>query len=413
MQKNLDDLSNAQGLDESITENYTNNVRDDYYGNINWKGDEYSNIDWKDPFKGLRKTVKAAGKSIKDAGRDAGKNIERTTKEIGKNIKTTTKEIGQNIERTTKEIIKNKNLKKALSAVFLKYNPAVAIPRSSALLAFRVNLFGISARLYPAFLDEESLKKGNFDLANAAKAKEAWEDVANFWEDKLGGDRNKLREAISGAWNKPIFKTKKSQARRRSTGYLGFYGTNEYITMAEENFSGCDGSFDGIDLDSINKETLFGDVSVFYEDEKYSNFDPYSGTAIGIYISLGLSVIGYIAGAIGKKGASKNPYNDGSPQAQGFNTQLQGAGTIPPASEAELDKIIAAAKADREKGLGLDSTGLDLRQLNDDEVVVNKDGTISRKSGKILGIPKTAFWIGVSVLGILAGIIIYKKFIKK
>jgi hypothetical protein len=399
--KDLNDLLNAEGLDESITENYTNNVRDDYYGNINWKGDEYSNIDWKDPFKGLRKTVKAAGKSIKDAGRDAGKNIERTTKEIG-----------QNIERTTKEIVKNKNLKNTLKAVFLKYNPAIAIPRSSALLAFRVNLFGISSRLYPAFLDEESLKKGNFDLENAEKAKKAWEKVANFWEDKFGGDRNKLREAISGAWNKPIFKTKKSQARRRSTSFDGTSEYHSYISMAEESFSGCDGSFDGIDLDSVNKETLFGDVSTFYESENYSNVEA-ATIGTGAWISIGMSIVTALTGIVSGLGAKKNPYKDGSPQSQGFDTQLQGAGTMPPASEAELDKIIAAAKADREKGLGLDSTGLDLRQLNDDEVVVNKDGTISRKSGKILGIPKTAFWIGVSVLGILAGIIIYKKFIKK
>jgi hypothetical protein len=403
MQKNLDDLSNAQGLDESITENYTNNVRDDYYGNINWKGDEYSNIDWKDPFKGLRKTVKAAGKSIKDAGRDAGKNIERTTKEIG-----------QNIERTTKEIVKNKNLKNTLKAVFLTYNPAIAIPRSSALLAFRVNLFGISSRLYPAFLDEETLKSKNFNLENAVNAKKAWEKVANFWEDKLGGNRVKLKEAISGAWNKPIFKTKKSQARKRSTSFDGTSEYHSYISMAEESFSGCDGSFDGIDLDSINKETLFGDVSTFYEDEEYSNICEGTCVTIG-YISAGLSIVTGLVGLISSMGAKKNPYNDGSPQAQGFDTQLRGAGDIPPASEAELDKIIAAAKADKEKGLGLDDTGLDLAELNGDKRVVNTDGSITyvRKSGKILGIPKTAFWIGVSVLGILGGIIIYKKFIKK
>ena len=365
--KNLDDLSNIEGLDESITENYTNYCGDD----------EYSNIDWKDPFKGFRKKTKDAVKSIKDAGRDAGKNIKNTTKEIG-----------QNIERTTKEIVKNPNLKKALKGTFLTYNPAIAIPRSSALLAFRVNLFGISSRLYPAFLDEESLKKGNFDLANAERVKKAWEDVANFWEDKLGGDRNKLREAISGAWNKPVFKTKKSQARRRSTGYLGFDSTSDYI-----------------DLDSVNKETLFGDVSTFYEDEKYSN--EYSAVAIAGYISAGLSIVGSIVGMLGKKGASKNPYNDGSPEGQNFNNQLEGAGTLPPASEAELDRIIAAAKADREKGLGLDSTGLDLQELNEDDV-----SRTSENDDKFLGMPK-AVGITVTVVGALAliigGIFLVKK----
>jgi hypothetical protein len=394
--KNLD-LSNIQGLDESITENYTNYCGDDDYSNANW---------FQDAVKSIKDAGKDAGKNIKDTTKDIGKNIKTTTKDIGKNIKTTTKEIGQNIERTTKEVVQNKELKKALKATFLTYNPAIAIPRSSALLAFRVNLFGISSRLYPAFLDEATLKSKNFNLENAERVKKAWEDVANFWEDKLGGDRNKLREAISGAWNKPMFKTKKSQARKRSTS---FDGTSDYYTyMAEENFSG----FDGIDLDSVNKETLFGDVSTFYEDEKYSNVCE-GACVTAAYISAGLNVVGLIVGMLGKKGGSKNPYNEGSPEAQGFNTQLEGAGNPPPLSQADLDKIIAAAKADKEKGLGLDSTGLDLEELNEGDEIVNEDGSITRKSGKILGIPKTAFWIGVGVLGLVAGIVIYKKFIKK
>ena len=325
--KNLNDLSNSNHLDENITENY-------------------SNIDWKDPFKGLR---------------EAGKNVERTTKEIGQNIQRTTKEIGQNIERTAKEISQNKELKKVLKANFLTYNPAIAIPRSSALLAFRVNLFGISSRLYPAFLDEAALKKGNFNLENAEKAKKAWEDVANFWEDKLGGDRKKLKEAISGAWNKPIFKTKKSQARKRSTA-----------------------SFDG----------------------DFSNVSGYDDAAIAAYITAGLSVVSTVVGMVSKKGASKNPYNDGSPEANNFNNQLAEGGTPPPVNQDELNKMMAAAKSDREKGLGLDDTGLDLFD-------VNEDGTVSRKSGKILGMPKgVAIGLGVALV-LLGGFFVYKKYIKK
>jgi hypothetical protein len=332
--KDVNDLSNSSYLDESITE-------------------DYSNIDWKDPFKGLRENIK-----------DAGKNIKDTTKDIGKNIKD-----------TTKDIVKNDNLKKGLKGTFLTYNPAIAIPRSSALLAFRVNLFGISSRLYPAFLSESALKKGNFDLENAKKAKIAWEKVSNFWEDKIGGDSKKLREAISGAWNKPVFKTKKSEARKKSTS-----------------------GFDGYD-------TRLGDVSVFYEDENYYNYEP-ATMATSAYISTGITLVTTLLSSISKQGASKNPYVKGSKEYNEFEKQLK-EGDVPPAAlnQSELDKALAAAESDRRKGLGLDNTGLDLGQLNED--------ADSRKSGKILGIPKTAFWIGVTVLGLLGGVIVYTKYIKK
>jgi hypothetical protein len=150
---------------------------------------------------------------IKKAIDDARKNIRETTKDATKSIGSAVKDAGKNIKQTTQEVLKNDNLKKFAKARFLTYNPIVAIPRSSALLAFRVNLFGISTRLYPAFLDEATLVKYNFDVANAQNVKRAWERVANFWEDKIGGDRNKLREAISGAWNKPVFKTKRAKER--------------------------------------------------------------------------------------------------------------------------------------------------------------------------------------------------------
>jgi hypothetical protein len=54
-------------------------------------------------------------------------------------------------------------------------------------------------------------------------------------------------------------------------------------------------------------------------------------------------------------------------------------------------------------------------ELNEGDKIVNEDGsiTIVRKSGKILGIPKTAFWIGVSAIALIGGFLVYKKFIAK
>lgn len=84
---------------------------------------------------------------------------------------------------------------------FFKFMPLTAGARGGALLGLKVNLFHLSTRLYPALLNEGQLKSQNFDLANAKKAKEAFDKVAKTWI-KLGGNKNKLIEAIKVGHNK-------------------------------------------------------------------------------------------------------------------------------------------------------------------------------------------------------------------
>lgn len=262
----------------------------------------YSNFDWKDPFAGFKKTTKDAFKSTQDQLKAAGKNIEQTTKDAIKSTKEQLQAASKNVKQTTEEIVKNEELNKIARHLALTGNPAIAVPRSAALAGFRLNIFGIASRLYPAFLDEEQLKKHNFDLDNAKKAKESWEKISNFWQDKLGGDKKKLQEAISGAWNKPIFRTKKAKARKESTAN-------------------------------------------FIYDIGYSNIEAYTAAAIGAYVSLGLSVIG----AVGKMiTASKNPYVNGSPENQRYNQDLaSGDNTLPEVDDVELEKTIAAAQQEK------------------------------------------------------------------
>lgn len=262
----------------------------------------YSNFDWKDPFAGFKKNTKDAFKSTQDQLKAAGKNIEQTTKDAIKSTKEQVQAAGKNVKQTTEEIVKNEELNKIARHLALTGNPAIAVPRSAALAGFRLNIFGIASRLYPAFLDEEQLNKHNFNIDNAKKAKESWEKISNFWEQKLGGDKKKLQEAISGAWNKPIFRTKKAKARKESTAN-------------------------------------------FIDELGYSNAEAYSAAAIGAYVSLGLSVIGGIAKMIT---ASKNPYNNGSPENQRYNQDLaSGDNTIPEPDEEELQQTIAAAQQER------------------------------------------------------------------
>jgi hypothetical protein len=232
----------------------------------------------------------AFGDKFKEAWRDAGKNIKGTVKDAGKSISDQAKDASKNIKTTTKEIAHNDNLKKVGKGVLTF---SAAVPRSSALMAFRVNLFGVSSRLYPAFLNDEELKKYNFDIENARKARESWEKIANFWEDKIGGSRQKLKEAISGAWNKPIFKTKVAKARKEST-------------------SGVAG---------------------------------YDDAAIAAYISVGLAIIGLVSKMITAK---KNPYNAGSKQANDFQNDINGSDTDAPSTTREEEaQILADAKKEK------------------------------------------------------------------
>lgn len=241
----------------------------------------------------------AFGDDFKKNWRDAGKNIKGTVKDAGKSISDQFKDASKNIKGTAKEIAHNDNLKK-VGKGFLTFN--LAVPRSSALMAFRVNLFGISSKLYPAFLNEEELKKYNFDVENAKKAKESWEKIANFWEDKIGGSRQKLKEAISGAWNKPIFKTKVAKARKEST-------------------------------------------SGFDSQEQMSNVAGYDDAAIAAYISVGLSIVGMVAKMITAK---KNPYNAGSKQANDFQNDINGNDTeAPSVSKEEEARVLADAKKEK------------------------------------------------------------------
>jgi vacuolar-type H+-ATPase subunit H len=311
----------------------------------------------------FKKAIDDAKKNISQTTKDATKSIGSAVKDAEKNIKQNVKDAGKNIKQTTKDVLKNDNLKKFAKARFLTYNPIVAIPRTSALLSFRVNLFGISTRLYPAFLDEATLVKYNFDVANAQNAKRAWEKIANFWEDKIGGDRNKLREAISGAWNKPVFKTKRAKERLNKTS-----------------------TFDG------NYESL------------YESYGTTGEIGVGAYIIAGLPVVGSLINLINGERARKNPFNQNSPQAQSFENQIEGE-IPPPVNKEELEKIIQGALDDKSKGLGLDDTGVDSTDLDASGKLMEDD--------KILGIPKTAFWIGVSAIVLIGGFVVYKKFIKK
>lgn len=237
-----------------------------------------------------------------------------------------------------KEEFKNLNFGQKLLNLSQKFNPAAAIPRSSALVGVRFNVFGIATKLYPALISEEELKSRNFNLDNAEKARGAWEKVKKIWIG-LGGATPALEQAIKNGYDKPVFKTKKAKARKES------------------------------------------EKAKFEGDDEYSDYTGAEEAAA--YISLGLTVLGAVSAAISKQGANKNPYNAGSPQAATVDVAAMESPELTSEQKAELDRIAAVAAEDIKKGKGLDAGDND----SDD---------------KILGMSKPVFWVGISVIGLSA-----------
>lgn len=96
-------------------------------------------------------------------------------------------------------------------------------------------------------------------------------------------------------------------------------------------------------------------------------------------ISIGLPILTGIIALI--KETKKNPLDKANPDLENVEVPE------PTMSEEELDSL---AKKDAENDV-----------LNDDS------------DDKILGMPKTAFWIGVGAIALIGGFIVYKKFIAK
>jgi len=290
-------------------------------------GDEFSNI-----FGGERKECKAKGlkgKAFRDCVQDLkieNAGASRTDKKAKR------KEYKQNFNKALLEgkVEKGKVLRKVQ-----KFNPAAIALRGTVLSALRFNIFGVATRLYPAYLTVEEAKAKNFDLENLPKAKEALQRVSAFYT-RIGGDPNKmLKNVIVKAHDKPILKTKKAKARKAAEEKKGFDGSTE-------NYSNV-----------IAEETI---------------------------VAISTASAGVLTSIIAAVGASKNPYKKGSKQAAKFDTAATDA--PPPSAEYKklVDNAIAAASADKAKGLPLDA------------------GNVTGVDDKIWGMPKAVVYVGGALL---------------
>jgi hypothetical protein len=268
-----------------------------------------------------------------------------------------------------------KKLSRRILNLVAKYSP-LALVRAGVLAGIRVNIFGIARKLYPALLSEDELKRRNFNLENAKKAKEALKKVENFYF-KIGGRSDSLIEVIKKGYDKPIFRTKKFK-KIKSKENLSFssFDDNDIILNNkcddfEIEFSSNFNHYD-LDLPIIEKE--------------YSNVAGADDAGLITIISSGLTALGAIAAMI--KGLVKdNPYNEGTPEFDKVQKDIdsankEGENDIPNVDTKELKKLEEQAKNDKEE--------------DEKNLLENYD--------KILGIPKTTFWIlsgllGLSILG--------------
>jgi hypothetical protein len=239
-----------------------------------------------------------------------------------------------------------------------KYNPIGVTARSGTLAAANVNLFGMSTRMYPAFATEAEIKKYRLKKTSVGKAKKAWEKVSAKWT-KFGGDPAKLKKAMAKGWRRKIKRLDKNGK------FSGFVGRSvDYGDPFDLGFSYIGG---GQKNNPNNKNRI---------SERYSGV---AGEGV-VLITAALPVIAALIKEMKDSGTDANPYEDGAnPELE---NDLKTGGDNAPAPDPTTEKDIQ------------DNSGT----VKDGEDGVNSDG----QEDKIAGIPKTAFWIGVSVVGLLA-----------
>ena len=429
--KNLDDLSNAEGLDESITE-------------------DYSNFSIKDPFKGAREAAERAAKAAREAAQraanaareaadrakkaaqdaadrakkaaqDAAKNIKDTTKDIGQNIKSTTKDLGKNISSNTQRIKDNakkladkakenakkmrdkikevenrigkqlkkvtKKLKDVLDKLGDKFKDALRkTMRNLILKSIRGNIHGLATKMFAAIGTADEVKAKKIKASFVSKAKKAYASTLEQWK-KLGGSESELNDAIRTGSSKKILKNPFNRAD--GNNHDEFYS---YIA-SEDYYYGVDG--DDEELAKAEAEKIKADeeaaavineddatLEVPDEEEKISGFKAFIAKIIAFFK---------------RNKGDENPYEEGDPAADDFANQEKGDEGNQPEGEGDGTVLDELLKDDASK----DDSDSD----SDDE-----SKRLGEGDDKILGMPKgVAIGVGIAVLAI-GGFFAYKYF---
>jgi hypothetical protein len=233
-----------------------------------------------------------------------------------------------------------------------KFNPAFIATRGAALSILNNNVVGMA--------DAMSIAKED---------KPNWEEILQKWW-MWGGDKSKFDKAVSkGKGKKPLFKDV-IQKLNKKKGFDGAYSYANADTQKKEKAADV----------VILASTLIGVTGAALAT---------GGVIVAPYVTGGAVVFGTMAKILKKvaknKGATDEELNE-IPEATDLPNAEQ------PKDAKELERINKEIEANLKAGI--------------------EDDGLERKSGKILGIPKTAFWIGIGALTLISGFFIYKN-IKK
>jgi len=428
--KNLDDLSNAEGLDESISEDYSNA------------------INWQDPFKGAReaaeRTAKAAREAAertakaareqaarlkksaqdradkaKKAAQDAAKNIKNTTKDIGKNIKSTTKDLGKNISSNTQKIKDNakkladkskenakkmrekikevekrigkelkkvaKKLKDVGDKLKDKFLDALRTPiRNLILKSIRGNIHGLATKMFAAIGTADEVKAKKIKASFVSKAKKAYASTLEQWK-KLGGSESQLNDAIRIGSSKKMLKNPFSRADGNNHDeFYSYIASEDYYygmtSLEDEELAKAEAELAKAEAEKIKADEEAAAVinedaatlEVPDEEEKVSGFKAFIAKILAFFR---------------RNKGDENPYEEGDPAADEFDAQEKGDEGNEPEGEG-------------------DGTVLD-ELLKDD---ASNDDDSDDDDDKIFGMPKmVAIGLGVAVLAV-GGLLAYKYF---
>jgi hypothetical protein len=312
----------------------------------------------KEEAKKVKEEADRLAKKAKEQADAAKKNIEQTTKDALKSTKDQLKAAGKNIKNTAKELSDKakKGMKKLLGKAVL----------GMTFTAIRTNQLGIATRLYPAIANNQEIKASKFKPSFIPKSKMSYAEILKKWKEN-GGKEEKLNEAIrKGA--KLRFKKSKSKLSFDGIGYSNVDGSPEVaedvtsVTVTPEEAA------------VMTEETGSSEVT---QEQKVSGWNKFLAFIMNIFKK--------------NKASDEVPYEEGSVEA---------------ASYSEDVSSVADEIADAENGEA--SGDIDL-----DENIPVSSASKKDSSDKILGIPKTAFWIGTSVLALGIAAFVTWKIVKK
>ena len=415
--KNLDDLSNSNNLDESVSGEYSN--AGGFFGDIQ-KGlsDAGKSISGalsdaekkarelaqkareeaeraakkikeeaerqKKQLQELKNKVDNKAKQIRDKAKDKAKKLANKAKDdakkLRKQIEDTQKKIGKNLKKVGKKL---RDMAKGLRDKFK--NAFRKVLRNLILKSIRKNVHGLATRMFTAIATPDEIKLRKFKPAFVNKAKGLYSKVLSDWK-KLGGTEEEFNEAVRQGGSKKFLKNP----------YKNINGNNpdEFYSylVCEDSYYGADGDTDEdnellqaqAEQEKAEEETAV----VINEEEATLDVPDEQEKQKGLK-----AFIAKILALFKKNKADENPYEDGTEEATDFaNQDSQDLGNRP--EESDSDNQILK----------------DLEGGEEDEKTEKDSKKESTGDDKILGMPKkVAIGVGIALLAV-GGFVAYKYF---